>query len=437
MLRATNPSPYMYLLRFAGRETPFDVVGSSPEALVTVTGTPAVVHPPAGTRPRGATEEEDVRLAEALLADPKERAEHVMLVDLARNDLGRVCVPGTVEVPDFMRVEHYSHVMHLVSTVAGEVCRGARRPRRLRRDLPGGHRLGAPKPRAMEIIESLEPTRRALYAGTVGYVDASGDMDMAIAIRTAVLHQGRAYVQAGAGIVADSDPATEEAETRHKARACSPRSRRRRGCGSCREPGAGGAAGARRRRRGLGGRGRARADRRRPGLGAVAVVTARRRCRRSRSPSPAREAAPLVPAAGLVLLAAAVALLAVRGPPGSPSALLMRVAGGVLLWSGALRRRSGAVQPTDPAHGRRTRPGLAGARRRRGAPGRRRGLARRRSAAGSGPAMGRRYERAGAGPAPRPGAPSAPTRTGPRTPGRRSTAARTPPTATAAPRTDL
>jgi anthranilate synthase component 1 len=219
VLRATNPSPYMYLLRFAGRETPFDVVGSSPEALVTVTGTQAVVHPPAGTRPRGATEEEDVRLAESLLADPKERAEHVMLVDLARNDLGRVCVPGTVEVPDFMRVEHYSHVMHLVSTVAGEVSEGHDALDVFDATFPAGTVSGAPKPRAMEIIESLEPTRRALYAGTVGYVDASGDMDMAIAIRTAVLHQGRAYVQAGAGIVADSDPATEEAETRHKARA--------------------------------------------------------------------------------------------------------------------------------------------------------------------------------------------------------------------------
>jgi anthranilate synthase component 1 len=219
VLRATNPSPYMYLLRFAGRETPFDVVGSSPEALVTVTGTSAVVHPPAGTRPRGATEEEDVRLAESLLADPKERAEHVMLVDLARNDLGRVCVPGTVEVPDFMRVEQYSHVMHLVSTVSGEVSEGHDALDVFDATFPAGTVSGAPKPRAMEIIETLEPTRRALYAGTVGYVDASGDMDMAIAIRTAVLHQGRAYVQAGAGIVADSDPATEEAETRHKARA--------------------------------------------------------------------------------------------------------------------------------------------------------------------------------------------------------------------------
>jgi anthranilate synthase component 1 len=219
VLRATNPSPYMYLLRFAGRESPFDVVGSSPEALVTVTGSSAVVHPPAGTRPRGATPEEDLRLAEGLLADPKERAEHVMLVDLARNDLGRVCVPGTVEVPDFMRVEHYSHVMHLVSTVAGDVAAEYDALDVFDATFPAGTVSGAPKPRAMEIIESLEPTRRALYAGTVGYVDASGDMDMAIAIRTAVLHQGRAYVQAGAGIVADSDPATEEAETRHKARA--------------------------------------------------------------------------------------------------------------------------------------------------------------------------------------------------------------------------
>ena len=219
VLRATNPSPYMYLLRFAGRESPFDIVGSSPEALVTVTGGSAVVHPPAGTRPRGATPEEDARLAEGLLADPKERAEHVMLVDLARNDLGRVCVPGSVEVPDFMRIEHYSHVMHLVSTVAGEVAPQWDALDVFDATFPAGTVSGAPKPSAMAIIESLEPTRRALYAGTVGYVDAGGDLDMAIAIRTAVLHQGRAYVQAGAGVVADSDAATEEAETRHKARA--------------------------------------------------------------------------------------------------------------------------------------------------------------------------------------------------------------------------
>jgi anthranilate synthase component 1 len=219
VLRLTNPSPYMYLLRFAGRVSPFDVVGSSPEALVTVAGSSAVVHPPAGTRPRGATPEDDARLAADLLADPKERAEHVMLVDLARNDLGRVCVPGSVEVPDFMRVEHYSHVMHLVSTVSGEVAPGRDALDVFDATFPAGTVSGAPKPSAMTIIETLEPTRRALYAGTVGYVDAGGDMDMAIAIRTAVLHQQRAYVQAGAGIVADSDPATEEAETRHKARA--------------------------------------------------------------------------------------------------------------------------------------------------------------------------------------------------------------------------
>jgi anthranilate synthase component 1 len=219
VLRATNPSPYMYLLRFAGRESPFDVVGSSPEALVTVTGDRAVVHPPAGTRPRGATPEEDVRLTEELLADPKERAEHVMLVDLARNDLGRVSVPGTVEVADFMRVERYSHVMHLVSTVAGRVLPGRDALDVFDATFPAGTVSGAPKPRAMEVIETLEPTRRALYAGTVGYVDASGDMDMAIAIRTAVLHGGRAVVQAGGGLVADSDPAAEQAECENKAAA--------------------------------------------------------------------------------------------------------------------------------------------------------------------------------------------------------------------------
>jgi len=219
VLRATNPSPYMYLLRFAGAQSPYDVVGSSPEALVTVTGNRAVVHPPAGTRPRGATPDEDARLAEGLRRDPKEQAEHVMLVDLARNDLGRVCVPGTVDVTDFMRVELYSHVMHLVSTVFGQVRPGARALDVLRATFPAGTVSGAPKPRAMEIIEALEPSRRSLYAGTVGYVDAGGDMDMAIAIRTAVLHQGVAYVQAGAGIVADSDPATEQVECENKAAA--------------------------------------------------------------------------------------------------------------------------------------------------------------------------------------------------------------------------
>jgi anthranilate synthase component I len=219
VLRHSNPSPYMYLLRFAGRESPYDVVGSSPEALVTVTGDRAVVHPPAGTRPRGATLAEDQRVAEELRADPKERSEHVMLVDLARNDLGRVCVPGSVDVSGFMRVERYSHVMHLVSTVFGTVLPGRTAMDVLRATFPAGTVSGAPKPRAMEVVEELEPVRRNLYAGTVGYLDVGGDMDMAIAIRTAVLHDGTAHVQAGAGIVADSDPAAEQAECEGKAAA--------------------------------------------------------------------------------------------------------------------------------------------------------------------------------------------------------------------------
>jgi len=219
VLRASNPSPYMYLLRFAGRETPYDVVGSSPEALVTVTGDAAVLHPIAGTKPRGATPEQDSALAAELLADPKERSEHVMLVDLGRNDLGRVCVAGSVDVVDFMQIERYSHVMHIVSTVVGTVTPDRDALDVLRATFPAGTLSGAPKPRAMEIIESLEPTRRALYGGTVGYVDASGDMDMAIAIRTAVLHGGTAYVQAGGGLVADSDPVAEQAECESKAAA--------------------------------------------------------------------------------------------------------------------------------------------------------------------------------------------------------------------------
>ncbi|MDQ3958440.1 MAG: anthranilate synthase component I family protein, partial [Actinomycetota bacterium] len=219
VLRATNPSPYMYLLRFAGRETPFDVVGSSPEALVTVTGNAAVVHPPAGTRPRGATEEEDVRLAESLLADPKERAEHVMLVDLARNDLGRVCEYGSVAVDELMVVETYSHVMHIVSSVAGKLREDVGAVDALRSLLPAGTLSGAPKVRAMEIIDSLERTRRGPYAGVVGYFDFSGDLDTCITIRTIVATNGKAYVQAGAGIVADSVPSAEADETRRKAEA--------------------------------------------------------------------------------------------------------------------------------------------------------------------------------------------------------------------------
>jgi len=184
-----------------------------------VTDGRAVLHPIAGTRPRGATPEQDVELAADLLADPKERSEHVMLVDLGRNDLGRVCTAGSVDVVDFMSVERYSHVMHIVSTVVGEVAAERSAFDVLTATFPAGTLSGAPKPRAMEIIESLEPARRALYGGCVGYLGAGGDMDMAIAIRTAVVHGGRAYVQAGGGIVADSDPATELAESENKAAA--------------------------------------------------------------------------------------------------------------------------------------------------------------------------------------------------------------------------
>ncbi|MEO3778981.1 anthranilate synthase component I [Micromonospora sp. B11E3] len=220
VLRTTNPSPYMYLLRFDG----FDIVGSSPEAHLKVsTGTDgrrrALLHPIAGTRPRGATPEADARLAAELLADPKERAEHVMLVDLGRNDLGRVCRPGTVEVPEFATIERYSHVMHIVSTVVGELRPECTAFDALAATFPAGTLSGAPKVRAMEIIEELEPVRRGLYGGTVGYFGFSGDLDMAIAIRTALMRDGRAYVQAGAGVVADSDPAAEDQETRNKAAA--------------------------------------------------------------------------------------------------------------------------------------------------------------------------------------------------------------------------
>jgi len=220
VLRATNPSPYMYLLRFDD----FDIVGSSPEAHLKVSAEQggvrrALLHPIAGTRWRGATPEQDNALAAELLADPKERSEHVMLVDLGRNDLGRVCRAGTVEVPDFARIERYSHVMHIVSTVVGELRADRTAFDALAATFPAGTLSGAPKVRAMEIIEGLEPTRRGLYGGTVGYFGFAGDMDMAIAIRTALMRSGKAYVGAGAGIVADSDPAAEEQETRNKAAA--------------------------------------------------------------------------------------------------------------------------------------------------------------------------------------------------------------------------
>ncbi len=220
VLRTTNPSPYMYLLRFDG----FDIVGSSPEAHLKVSAGPdgrrrALLHPIAGTRPRGGSPDGDAKLAAELLADPKERAEHVMLVDLGRNDLGRVCRPGTVEVPEFATIERYSHVMHIVSTVVGELRDDRTAFDALAATFPAGTLSGAPKVRAMEIIEELEPVRRGVYGGTVGYFAFGGDLDMAIAIRTALIRDGRAYVQAGAGIVADSDPAAEDQETRSKAAA--------------------------------------------------------------------------------------------------------------------------------------------------------------------------------------------------------------------------
>ena len=216
MLRLNNPSPYMYLFRF---EDGYDVVGSSPEALVKVTGKQVMVHPIAGTRKRSDSIEEDVRLGEELLADPKERAEHLMLVDLGRNDLGRICAPGSVEVIDFMHIERYSHVMHIVSTVVGELASDKSPIDALFSVFPAGTLSGAPKPRAMEIIETLEPTRRALYGGAIGYFDFTGNIDTCIAIRTALIHNGTAYVQAGAGIVADSDPTAENDETLNKAAA--------------------------------------------------------------------------------------------------------------------------------------------------------------------------------------------------------------------------
>jgi anthranilate synthase component 1 len=215
-LRLSNPSPYMYLFRF---DSGFDVVGSSPEALVKVTGREVMVHPIAGTRKRSASLEEDVRLGEELLADPKERAEHLMLVDLGRNDVGRVCTPGSVEVIDFMHIERYSHVMHIVSSVIGELSESAAPIDALFSVFPAGTLSGAPKPRAMEIIESLEPTRRALYGGAIGYFDFTGNIDTCIAIRTALIKDGVAYVQAGAGVVADSEPESENQETINKAAA--------------------------------------------------------------------------------------------------------------------------------------------------------------------------------------------------------------------------
>ncbi|HEY7812790.1 MAG TPA: anthranilate synthase component I [Nakamurella sp.] len=220
VLRATNPSPYMYLLRLPTPDgEPIAVVGSSPEALVTVRDGLVTMHPIAGTRPRGHTEEDDVLLAKDLLADEKERSEHVMLVDLGRNDLGRVCAPGTVKVVDFFTIERYSHVMHIVSTVTGRLAPGRTAYDALAACFPAGTLSGAPKPRAMQIINELEPLRRGVYGGVVGYLDFAGDADTAITIRTALVAGGTAYVQAGAGVVADSVPENEDAECRNKAAA--------------------------------------------------------------------------------------------------------------------------------------------------------------------------------------------------------------------------
>ena len=221
MLRVTNPSPYMYLLQIPDEagETAFSIVGSSPEALVTVQDGWATTHPIAGTRWRGASEEEDQLLEKDLLSDEKERAEHLMLVDLGRNDLGRVCVPGTVRVEDYGHIERYSHVMHLVSTVTGELAPGRTALDAVTACFPAGTLSGAPKVRAMELIEEVEITRRGLYGGVVGYLDFAGNADFAIAIRTALMRDGIAYVQAGGGVVADSNGPYEYTEAANKAKA--------------------------------------------------------------------------------------------------------------------------------------------------------------------------------------------------------------------------
>ena len=221
MLRVTNPSPYMYLLQIPNEagETAFSIVGSSPEALVTVQDGWATTHPIAGTRWRGGSEEEDQLLEKELLSDEKERAEHLMLVDLGRNDLGRVCVPGTVRVEDYSHIERYSHVMHLVSTVSGELAPGRTALDAVTACFPAGTLSGAPKVRAMELIEEVEITRRGLYGGVVGYLDFAGNADFAIAIRTALMRDGIAYVQAGGGVVADSNGPYEYTEAANKAKA--------------------------------------------------------------------------------------------------------------------------------------------------------------------------------------------------------------------------
>lgn len=212
-LRSLNPSPYMFMYRFGD----FDLVGASPELLVSLEARTARVRPIAGTRPRGASMEEDALLAKELLADEKERAEHVMLVDLGRNDLGKVCEYGSVQVNELMTVERYSHVMHIVSDVTGRLRPELDAFDLIRATFPAGTVSGAPKVRAMQIIDELEPTSRGPYAGAAGYVGSQGDMDLAITIRSILMKGGKAYVQAGAGIVYDSVPERELQETRDKA----------------------------------------------------------------------------------------------------------------------------------------------------------------------------------------------------------------------------
>jgi len=214
-LRAINPSPYMFFLDFGD----FQLAGASPEPLLTVSGRVATTKPVAGTRPRGVDPTADEQIAKELLADPKERAEHVMLVDLARNDLGRVCAAGTVRVRRLMEVERYSHVMHIVSEVSGRLREGTDALAALRAVLPAGTLSGAPKVRAMEIIDELEPVKRGSYGGAVGYLSYTGDLDTCIHIRTVVIKDGRAYIQAGGGTVADAKPDRELAESVAKARA--------------------------------------------------------------------------------------------------------------------------------------------------------------------------------------------------------------------------
>jgi anthranilate synthase component 1 len=214
-LRSLNPSPYMFYFDFGDHH----VVGASPEILVRLQGDEITLRPIAGTRPRGATPEADAAIAAELLADPKERAEHVMLIDLGRNDVGRVATIGSVRVTDKMVIERYSHVMHIVSNVEGTLLPGLSAIDVFRASFPAGTVTGAPKVRAMQIIDEMEPVKRGVYSGAVGYLGFNGDMDVAIAIRTAVVKGGALHVQAAAGIVADSDPRSEWQETLHKARA--------------------------------------------------------------------------------------------------------------------------------------------------------------------------------------------------------------------------